>query len=198
MNMLKVIVIMTSVFSSYAFAAPVCIQLADDVLYTVEIGESRSVKLLRNNVAMEVSPSGVSEGIDVTRFAEKGQVVPCPSYITGQNIVFLDDENILARINFEFDEFTLQEDDQAAMTMIVERLNREDRVWTIEGHTDSKGTDLYNHSLGERRAESVILYLIESGVDESKLQAVSFGEKQPISTNKTKLGRSENRRVDIL
>lgn len=147
---------------------------------------------------MDVNVLDVTGQLDIAPFAEKGEVVPCPSYITGQNIVFLDNDKILARINFAFDEFSLQEDDKAIMTMIVDRLNGENRVWTVEGHTDNSGTDAYNYRLGQRRAKSVIQYLIGSGVDASKLHAVSFGEKQPISTNKTKLGRSENRRVDIL
>lgn len=50
---------------------------------------------------------------------------------------------------------------------------------TIEGHTDASGPDEYNKLLGERRAESVRAFLVEQGVDESRLEVISYGEERP-------------------
>ena len=69
----------------------------------------------------------------------------------------------------------------------------------IEGHTDSKGSDAYNQTLSQRRAQSVIRYLEKSlGVEEDRLLAVGKGESDPIADNSTDLGRRKNRRVQIV
>ncbi len=65
----------------------------------------------------------------------------------------------------------------------------------IEGHTCSIGTDEYNLSLSQRRANSVMKKLIEKGVDASRLEAVGYGESRPVADNSTKAGREQNRRV---
>lgn len=67
----------------------------------------------------------------------------------------------------------------------------------IGGHTDSKGTDLYNITLSQKRTESVKVYLTGKGIMESRLTATGFGEAQPIADNKTALGRAKNRRVEL-
>ncbi len=65
----------------------------------------------------------------------------------------------------------------------------------IEGHTDSRGNDNYNLKLSQRRADAVRDYLIKKGVAAERLEAVGYGETQPIETNETREGRASNRRV---
>jgi outer membrane protein OmpA-like peptidoglycan-associated protein len=67
----------------------------------------------------------------------------------------------------------------------------------IVGHTDSSGSAAYNQKISEARAESVSAYLKTKGVKESQINASGEGESNPIASNKTAAGRSENRRVDI-
>jgi outer membrane protein OmpA-like peptidoglycan-associated protein len=67
----------------------------------------------------------------------------------------------------------------------------------IEGHTDSKGSDETNLKLSQQRAESVKAFLVKEGVDEKRLKAVGMGESKPIADNKTKEGKSLNRRVEF-
>jgi outer membrane protein OmpA-like peptidoglycan-associated protein len=67
----------------------------------------------------------------------------------------------------------------------------------IEGHTDDKGSDELNLKLSQERAESVLAYLVEKGVEESRLKAVGFGEGKPIADNATAEGRGKNRRVEF-
>lgn len=71
------------------------------------------------------------------------------------------------------------------------------RMVLIAGHTDSTGGEAYNDTLSERRAHSVREALIASGVDAERLIVSAFGEKQPIASNVTALGRQKNRRVEI-
>ncbi len=68
----------------------------------------------------------------------------------------------------------------------------------IEGHTDSAGKSESNDQLSQSRAEAVAHYFESNGVDGDKIQAVGFGFKKPIASNKTSIGRSQNRRVDII
>ncbi|MBN2038287.1 MAG: OmpA family protein, partial [Chitinispirillaceae bacterium] len=68
----------------------------------------------------------------------------------------------------------------------------------IEGHTDNTGTEEYNQKLSEARAENVMNFLIEQGVDAERLTAVGYGLRNPIADNSTKEGRQKNRRVDLI
>ncbi|MGE5255299.1 MAG: AAA family ATPase [Hyphomicrobiales bacterium] len=67
----------------------------------------------------------------------------------------------------------------------------------IEGHTDSTGDPGYNKIVAENRAASVRTYLVERGVEPSRLTVSAFGSDKPIDTNSTSEGRSKNRRVVI-
>lgn len=65
----------------------------------------------------------------------------------------------------------------------------------IQGHTDNTGSATLNKELSEKRAENVANYLIQEGVEPSRLSTEGFGEQRPIANNKTAAGRAENRRV---
>ncbi|MGL2962500.1 OmpA family protein [Flavobacterium sp. RSB2_4_14] len=69
--------------------------------------------------------------------------------------------------------------------------------FSIEGHTDSDGSDKFNQKLSEDRANAVRNAMIEKGVNPENLTAVGFGESKPIATNKTKEGKAQNRRTEV-
>ena len=69
--------------------------------------------------------------------------------------------------------------------------------FTVEGHTDSVGSDQLNQRLSDSRANSVKEYLVKSGIDAFRLSALGYGESKPIDSNKTRAGRANNRRVEI-
>lgn len=71
------------------------------------------------------------------------------------------------------------------------------RLVRVEGHTDSKGRDAYNQELSQRRAASVRKYLIGKGIARDRLEAIGYGETQPIADNETPEGRAKNRRVEF-
>lgn len=68
---------------------------------------------------------------------------------------------------------------------------------SIEGHTDSSGSDVFNQKLSQKRAEAVRDYLIARGVEPDRLKAIGYGETRPISPNDTEEGREKNRRVEF-
>lgn len=67
----------------------------------------------------------------------------------------------------------------------------------ISGYTDSTGSDMYNQQLSEQRANSVASYIVRTGVAHGRIQARGFGERYPIASNDSEMGRAQNRRVEI-
>ena len=72
-----------------------------------------------------------------------------------------------------------------------------ERRFRIAGHTDSDGGDDYNQNLSERRAQTVIQWLIDNGIDSARLDGVGFGETKPAAPNDTLSGKALNRRVQL-
>ena len=98
-------------------------------------------------------------------------------------------------IHFDFDKYVLT---PKAMMILDEkaaylREHPEVRV-LIEGHCDERGTNEYNLALGDRRANSAKSYLVKSGVAESRLTTISYGEEQPLCTEHTESCWWRNRR----
>jgi outer membrane protein OmpA-like peptidoglycan-associated protein len=67
----------------------------------------------------------------------------------------------------------------------------------VEGHTDDRGKPEHNMELSDRRARSVMTFLVEHHIDADRLVAQGFGQTRPISSNKTTAGRATNRRVEF-
>jgi len=68
----------------------------------------------------------------------------------------------------------------------------------IDGYTDSVGSDAFNQTLSEKRAEGVRDYLVQQGLDADSVMAQGFGKANPVATNSTAAGRQQNRRVEII
>ena len=69
--------------------------------------------------------------------------------------------------------------------------------FTVEGHTDSVGSNSLNQKLSEERANSVRDFLVKEGIGADRLTAIGYGEDKPMATNNTRAGRTQNRRVEI-
>jgi OOP family OmpA-OmpF porin len=101
-------------------------------------------------------------------------------------------------VNFDFDKSTIRPDAADTLAEAARILREEaDLRVSVDGHTDSRGTDEYNERLSERRARAVEEYLMRLGVGDSRLQPQGFGESRPVSTNDTEEGRAQNRRVEL-
>jgi OOP family OmpA-OmpF porin len=105
--------------------------------------------------------------------------------------------SIKLKVNFAFDSTVVQEKyftDLGELAKFLERFNEVDVK--IDGYTDSVGPDDYNQQLSQRRAQAVVDTLVKQhGIDASRLQAVGYGEADPVASNDTAEGRAENRRV---
>ncbi|MCL2101058.1 MAG: OmpA family protein [Fibromonadales bacterium] len=85
----------------------------------------------------------------------------------------------------------------AAIGAILQSLLTESKV-TVEGHTDDRGSADFNQKLSEQRANAVMLYLVERGIDSNRLEAVGHGLTRPVADNSTDEGRAKNRRVELV
>jgi outer membrane protein OmpA-like peptidoglycan-associated protein len=69
---------------------------------------------------------------------------------------------------------------------------------SVEGYTDSVGSDAFNQTLSEQRANAVRDYLVQQGLDPTTITATGFGKSNPVASNDTATGRQQNRRVEII
>ncbi|HEX3068098.1 MAG TPA: OmpA family protein [Thermoanaerobaculia bacterium] len=105
------------------------------------------------------------------------------------------------RIKFKVNSYELNKDAQAALADFagkVKALNEQYYI-EIQGHTDDTGGRKLNDELGERRADEVRRYLSRSAqLPLNRMSTISYGDSLPVSSNKTRKGRAENRRVVIV
>ena len=109
-------------------------------------------------------------------------------------------DRLAIHVNFDFDKSTVRDADTAELQKALGFVKKyAGYKISIEGHTDSIGTDQYNQRLSERRAAAVREYLLKHGVaDGATIKSTGYGESKPIADNSTDEGRFENRRVEIL
>jgi outer membrane protein OmpA-like peptidoglycan-associated protein len=104
----------------------------------------------------------------------------------------------LNNIFFDFDKASLRPESFSELNRIVALMaERKSMTVEISGYTDNLGPDAYNMKLSERRAKSVSKYLVEKGVDSSRITTTWFGETKPVDTTNTKAGNRKNRRVEF-
>jgi len=104
----------------------------------------------------------------------------------------------LNNIFFEFAKATLKPESFPELDRTVKFL-KENKTLELEiaGHTDNVGSDATNLKLSQERAQSVVTYLVEHGIDKTRLIAKGYGESRPIAFNNTEAGRAKNRRVEF-
>lgn len=104
----------------------------------------------------------------------------------------------LGDVLFEFDRAEVRPTGREAVRKLADFMQRyPDRALLIEGHTDSVGSDEYNLTLSQRRAQAVAVELIAMGVSPLRVKAIGYGEEFPIVANSTDTNRALNRRVEV-
>jgi peptidoglycan-associated lipoprotein len=105
------------------------------------------------------------------------------------------------KVKFGFDTSDLSPEGQAAIDEFAAKIKQDNKnVYVeIQGHTDNVGSEKYNEELGLLRAESVRRYLNQKqSFPLHRINVISYGESSPIADNKTREGRSQNRRVALV
>ena len=138
-----------------------------------------------------------SENIDLTDYKEDGEL-----QMPQKDLYLVPIEKeatvVLNNVFFDFDKATLKPESYSELNRVVDLMNeRTTMKIEISGHTDSTGPESYNLGLSERRAKSVVNYIVGKGIDSTRLTTQYFGETQPAAENTSREGRSKNRRVEF-
>ena len=106
----------------------------------------------------------------------------------------------LVGLSFPVGKSTIEPQNFGLLTKVQQAINMfPECTITIEGHTDSYGSDAKNMTLSEDRANAVSQYILANlGIDASRVNAVGYGESKPIANNETKEGRAKNRRIEVI
>ncbi len=112
--------------------------------------------------------------------------------------LIVEKEIVIENIYFDFNKATLQDSSFATLDILKETcLSNPNLVIEISGHTDNVGSEKYNQNLSQLRADAVVQYLVDNGVDAKSLISKGYGEAKPIADNDTEVGRAKNRRVEM-
>jgi peptidoglycan-associated lipoprotein len=102
-------------------------------------------------------------------------------------------------IYFEFDSYTLSEESKRVLQANAEWIKAHPTAnLVIEGHTDERGSDVYNMALGENRARSANNYLVSLGVSPDRIRIISYGEEKPAVMGQGEAAWSKNRRAEFM
>jgi outer membrane protein OmpA-like peptidoglycan-associated protein len=102
-------------------------------------------------------------------------------------------------INFDSGKSTIKKESMPIVEQIIEMMNQaKDIKLSVEGHTDSDGSNESNLKLSEARAKAVVEAITKGGIDAARLGSEGFGEEKPIADNSTDEGKAKNRRVELI
>lgn len=103
--------------------------------------------------------------------------------------------NVGDRVFFGFDQYALNDSSRAILDKQAAWLNANPSVVvTIQGHCDERGTREYNLALGERRANSAKDYLVQLGINPSRIKTISYGKERPVALGSNESAWTQNRR----
>ena len=117
--------------------------------------------------------------------------VPMKPIVKGESVV-------LHNVFFDLDKYDLKPESKTELNRLTAFLQAHPSVKIeVGGHTDNQGDDQYNLKLSQERAQAVVNYLVNKGIDKSRLTAKGYGETKPIADNDTEEGRAKNRRTEF-
>lgn len=174
----------------------------NDVMYTLGLGLPLGKKYKEDQITANIPEVVIEKPLTIINTDDDNDGVPnkfdkCPDTLAGTK-VNKDGcvETIDLKINFDYDSSTIKPQYQSNLQQFSNILKQDKKLKAIiEAHTDSIASDEYNQALSERRAASVMNALNKNGIDLSRLEAIGYGESEPIATNETEEGRAQNRRV---
>jgi outer membrane protein OmpA-like peptidoglycan-associated protein len=160
----------------------------------VEFNEAKDMKKKAYEVYLACN---TKEGIALAQKATKMAKALCPAHPKKPEKVI---DRMTIMINFDFDKSNIREADRDELEKGLKFIKKYPHAKIrLEGHTDSIGTEKYNHDLSHRRAASTKKYFVDEGKIEAKrISTIGYGESKPVASNKTPEGRAKNRRVEIL
>lgn len=148
---------------------------------TSEKGTTNFYTECKKEYALQASKANYEPNTVVLASSEKGGKTETVILLTPIEVIVTVDEVILNPIFFEFDKSNITEQGAQELDKLVKVMTVDypEMVIFVKSHTDSKGSDLYNERLSERRAQSTVQYVISKGVDKDRITGKGFGEYEP-------------------
>jgi outer membrane protein OmpA-like peptidoglycan-associated protein len=175
--------------------------IKEEEVYTYSVGEVASVagvydvfRSLADSGYTEIKVKGdVVENFDL-------QTMKKGSFISKEDTTAINREfHELRNVKFAYNSEEILEESFPNLNYIISMLEVEPsyRI-AINAHTDNIGSEGFNQKLSERRADAVVKYFGQSGIDKERMVWKGFGATQPVADNATEEGRAQNRRVEFL
>lgn len=140
----------------------------------------------------------VSNNIDLTEETTHKEITVDIQLVSIKSLQETEKSIKLNNIYFDFDKYDLKSESFGELDRIYKFLTSNPNIKIeISAYTDSKGSDEYNLNLSQKRAQSVVNYLIGKGIDADRLIAKGYGKANPVADNSTEEGRALNRRVEM-
>lgn len=154
-------------------------------------GTPRGAKVDAQGCEPDSDGDGVVDALDQCPDSPRGDKVDARGCTLASTI-------ILRGVNFDNDSAEIRADARPILDEAVATLKRYPQLKVeVAGHTDSRASEAYNLDLSQRRAQAVMDYFVQMGIEAGRLSAKGYGESQPIADNATVEGRAANRRVEL-
>ncbi|MDF1780424.1 MAG: OmpA family protein [Alcanivoracaceae bacterium] len=164
---------------------------------TSDNAKERKERALKGAGIGAIAGGGVGYYMDVQEAKLRQKLEASGVSVTrdGDNIVL----NMPGNITFDTNQSTVKESFKPVLDSVSEVLKEyKSTMIQVGGHTDSTGSDQYNLLLSQNRAQAVANVLFGFGVQPVRTDVVGFGETQPVASNSSEGGRSQNRRVELI
>jgi outer membrane protein OmpA-like peptidoglycan-associated protein len=165
--------------------------------FDIKLDKGKSYKILLSN--SNINPKSFivdTRELDpnINNIIDKGSV----------GIEAVPSDTIKINVFYEFNSFNLNEESKNSLNEVASLMEKLPQISLIvSSHTDSKGSDDYNKKLSQKRADKIKTYLIQRGVSKDRIEAIGYGESQPIAPNQkpdgsdNPEGRKKNRRTEV-
>lgn len=169
---------------------------AEEAAEQKRLAEEKAAALAR--AAADDDGDGIANGED--RCPDKAGIRSAEASKSGcPNGYVVGDQLVLDLVRFKTGSDVILPASDALLQKVLEAINAlpADYHYRIEGHTDDRGSAALNNDLSQRRAKSVVAWLVKHGMDRKRLEAAGFGAARPVASNDTEDDRQKNRRVEI-
>lgn len=159
-----------------------------------DLAESAAVKMVAQSQSLKSADAQVKIQQAIENARSQFSPTEAEAYQQGENLVIR-----LKKINFASGRSDLPAQALPLLAKVADVAHGVNASQiSVEGHTDSVGDASFNKTLSEQRAVAVASYFKTNGLGESQIESQGYGFEKPIATNKSKQGRAQNRRVDVI